>query len=191
MDGLNAGSPVGEKHSEWSFIRQLDIFPKFEEEITLRNSISGIVSVLIAFVTFILFVTECYHYFHFDVTSEVSVDLSWRDRLRINIDFTFPSMACNQFGIDIVDSAGDQQLEVVESITKKHSSYWKQDDMNAKGCRATGYLETNKVKGEFHVAFGKKQKPLKMLMGMTQTSMFTDFHFKKYLTLTVDMSSIG
>ena len=40
---------------------------------------------------------------------------------------------------------GDQQLEVLDSITKKHTSYWNENNMDAKGCRATGYLETTKV----------------------------------------------
>lgn len=165
MERINAGSPPPSKQSSWEFIRQLDIFPKFDEEITIRNSIGGIVSLVIAFVACILFVIECYHYLHFDVTSEVSVDLSWRERLRINIDFTFPALTCNQFGIDIVDSAGDQTLEVLDSITKKHTSYWSQDNMDAKGCRATGYLETNKVKGEFHIAFGRKAEAIKDVDG--------------------------
>ena len=44
MEGFNAGSPFPTKESEnkWTFLRQLDIFPKFDEEITIRNSISGI-----------------------------------------------------------------------------------------------------------------------------------------------------
>lgn len=78
----------------------------------------------------------------------------------------------------MVDSAGDQQLEVLDHMKKEHTDSKRKSEFNLKGCRLKyishfslnslnciifnmlisfrGYLEVNKVKGEFHVAFGRQ-----------------------------------
>jgi hypothetical protein len=57
---------------------------------------------------------------------------------------------------DMVDSAGDQMLEIVENVKKVPKD---------RGCRLHGFLEVNKVKGEFHVAFGRKAQAAHLPVG--------------------------
>jgi len=59
-----------------------------------------------------------------------------------------PMLGCQDFGLDFVDHAGEQQLEVEDTIHKTPLN-------NIIGCNIKGFLLTNKVAGEFHIAFGR------------------------------------
>jgi len=79
--------------------------------------------------------------------TEVGVDISKTQQLRINFDFLLPGLNCNDFGLDFTDISGNLQLEIDKDITKV--------PLGEKSCRAHGHHAVNKVKGEFHIAFGR------------------------------------
>ena len=64
----------------------------------------------------------------------------------VEFSITFPSLSCDGFGIDVMDASGELQLEVSANIQKKRL---------APGCYLTAKLALNKVKGEFHIGFGR------------------------------------
>jgi len=93
-----------------------------------------------------LMISEFIQYRTIKVTSEVGVDTSFGLKLPINVDITMPNLRCEDFGLDFVDNAGEQQLEVEDNMIKTPQE---------KGCQISGFLLTNKVAGEFHIAFGR------------------------------------
>jgi len=135
----------------------LDFFPKVADEIKIQTTFSAVVSLICASLLLILFTNELYYYLRTDVSTAVGVDATLpNQRLRINFDFTLPGLPCNDFGLDLVDTAGDQQLEIVENIQKQRTEKGKENELGAKGCNIHGFLETSKVRGEFHIAFGRR-----------------------------------
>jgi len=130
-------------------VKYFDVFPKVQDDIKIRTGFSGLVTIVCSFLVFLLVTSEFYHYIWPGVQSRVSVDSSGLgNKLRVNFDFTLLTLRCDSFGIDMVDAAGDQQLEITENVKKTPLGYM--------GCKVHGYLETHKVKGEFHIAFGRK-----------------------------------
>jgi len=130
-------------------LKYLDWFPKVNDDIKIKTGFSGFVSVICAIMVFFLITSEIFNYMFPGVQSSVTVDSSGLgNKLRVNFDFTLLALRCENFGIDMVDASGDQQLEISEHVQKESRGYM--------GCKVNGYLETNKVKGEFHIAFGRK-----------------------------------
>jgi len=132
---------------------------------------------------FILFLSEVYFYLRFDSVSEVGVYLQGqKQRLRINFDITLPGLPCNDFGLDLVDSAGDQLLEIVENINKKHTTEGKEKEWHLKGCTIYGFLEISKVQGEFHIAFGRKAEATTTPKGTVSVSHIHRFTYQEIFT---------
>jgi hypothetical protein len=128
-------------------LTSLDFFPKVPEELKVKTTSSAVVTLVVGIAMSYLMISEFFYYTNGVVTSEVGVDVTFNAKLPINFDFEFPGLECPDFGLDFVDLAGDQQLEVTENIQKT--------PLPVKGCRIHGFLLTSKVQGEFHVAFGR------------------------------------
>jgi len=124
----------------------LDVFPKEPDDIKVKTTSSGLVTIVVGVLMAFLMISELIRYRTVEVTSEVGVDTSFGSKLPINVDIVMPNLPCKDFGLDFMDHAGEQQLEVEDGL-------WKADVGN--GCRIWGYLLTNKVAGEFHIAFGR------------------------------------
>jgi len=129
-----------------SSLQGLDFFPKVPDDIKVKTTSSGVVTIVVGVLMAFLMVSEFIQYRTIKITSEVGVDTSFGVKLPINIDLIMPKLKCEDFGLDFVDHAGDQQLEVEDNMLKSPID---------KGCRISGFLLTNKVAGEFHVAFGR------------------------------------
>jgi len=130
----------------------LDLFPKQKEEIKIKTSFGALVSIITYVILCFLLINELVSYLKNDVTSEVSIDVSHNSSLEIHFDILFPSLGCEDFGIDTLAlDTGEQQLEVQKDIKKDHIK-----GINNKfGCHLTGFVKATKVKGEFHIAFGR------------------------------------
>lgn len=90
-----------------------------------------------------------------DIENKVVVATSLvNTKLPVHFDVDFPGLSCAEFGVDAVDTAGEQQLELSDDLLKEpiKGSHKGGSD----GCRIIGTLHINRVKGEFHVAFGRQ-----------------------------------
>jgi len=128
-------------------ISSLDFFPKIPEELKVKTTSSAVVTITVGVIMSYLMISELIDFTQGVVTSEVGVDVTYNVKLPIHFNITFPGLDCSEFGMDFVDMAGEQQLEVAENIDKTQ--------LPGKGCRISGFLLTSKVQGEFHVAFGR------------------------------------
>lgn len=102
-----------------SRIRQLDAFPKVNEDFYRRSLSGGVITLIAAVVMLLLFFTELRIYLHPVTTTELTVDTSRGDTLQIYLDVTFPSLACSFISLDAMDISGEQHLDVKHNIYKK------------------------------------------------------------------------
>ncbi|KAI5084366.1 hypothetical protein GOP47_0000535 [Adiantum capillus-veneris] len=102
-----------------SRIRQLDAFPKVNEDFYRRSLSGGVITLVAAVVMLLLFITELKIYLHPVTTTELTVDTSRGETLQIYLDVTFPSLACSIISLDAMDISGEQHLDVKHNIYKK------------------------------------------------------------------------
>jgi len=59
------------------------------------------------------------YYLSTDVQPELFVDTTRGEKLRINMDITFPKLPCSYLSVDAMDIAGEHQLDVEHNLFKK------------------------------------------------------------------------
>ncbi|KAL9245162.1 hypothetical protein vseg_018842 [Gypsophila vaccaria] len=100
-------------------IRNLDAYPKINEDFYSRTLSGGLITLLSSFVMILLFFSELRLYLHAVTETQLIVDTSRGETLRINFDVTFPALACSIVSIDAMDISGEQHLDVRHDIIKK------------------------------------------------------------------------
>jgi hypothetical protein len=103
-------------------IRKLDfMFPKVDSEYTVRTDGGGAASVVAACIIAVLVFSEYLSWRASNsLTAEhIRVDTSLGQRMRVNLNVTFPSLACEDLHVDVMDVAGDSQLNVEETMEKR------------------------------------------------------------------------
>ncbi|KAG0480371.1 hypothetical protein HPP92_011229 [Vanilla planifolia] len=186
-------------------LRQLDVYPKINEDFYSRTLSGGIITIISSIVMFLLFVSELRLYLHLVTETKLVVDTSRGERLRINFDITFPALACSIVSLDAMDISGEEHLDVKHDIIKRridshgnvievrqdgigapkiekplqrHGGRLEQNetycgscygaevckregflqrikDEDGEGCNIYGFLDVNRVAGNFHFAPGK------------------------------------
>eukprot|EP00252_Welwitschia_mirabilis_P013401 TRINITY_DN2948_c0_g3_i1.p1 TRINITY_DN2948_c0_g3~~TRINITY_DN2948_c0_g3_i1.p1 ORF type:complete len:386 (-),score=74.49 TRINITY_DN2948_c0_g3_i1:443-1600(-) len=100
-------------------IRHLDAYPKINEDFYSRTLSGGIITLVSSIFMVLLFFSE-FSFFLKPVTeSELIVDTSRGETLKINFDVTFPALACSILSVDAMDISGEQHLDVKHDIFKK------------------------------------------------------------------------
>ncbi|KAH3762022.1 Endoplasmic reticulum-Golgi intermediate compartment protein 1 [Pelomyxa schiedti] len=132
-------------------LTSFDLFPKLSDDLHIRRSSSGLLSIFTFCLIGVLLVGEYFDYRDVHWVSSVTVDTRGIEgHIAINIDLTFPGMKCGDFGLDVVDVTGELQLGAENSL---------QTTPVGAGCNIKGTVIAHKVDGEFHVAFGRLAKP--------------------------------
>ena len=102
--------------------KKLDLNPKTLDDFKERTGSGGVVSV-IAIATIILIVLgEFATYLTPVVSDHLYVDTTRGDRIRVNVNITFPSMPCAGLNLVAMDVAGEQQIDVVNNVIKTRMS---------------------------------------------------------------------
>eukprot|EP01105_Mastigella_eilhardi_P010765 TRINITY_DN249_c1_g2_i1.p1 TRINITY_DN249_c1_g2~~TRINITY_DN249_c1_g2_i1.p1 ORF type:complete len:343 (-),score=100.44 TRINITY_DN249_c1_g2_i1:174-1175(-) len=133
-------------------LRSFDLFPKVSEDLKIRRSSSGILSVIGLVVTLWLLYMELSRYF-FSAKWVSSVDVDTRGvegELAIGLDITMNGMKCGDFGLDVCDVTGELQLGIEDHVMMVPTPDG--------GCTLRGVVVAHKVDGEFHIAFGRIAK---------------------------------
>lgn len=106
------------------FVKKLDfMFPKVDTEFTVQTERGGVTSLVAYGLIAMLVLAECFSWFsqnyHHSTVEHITVDTSLGKKMRVNLDITFPALACEDLHIDIMDVAGDSQLDIEDTMVKK------------------------------------------------------------------------
>ncbi|CAK9876341.1 unnamed protein product [Sphagnum jensenii] len=100
-------------------LRQLDAYPKVNEDFYSRTLSGGVITIVSSIFMVILFITELSLFLSSRTTNQLVVDTARGETLTINLDITFPSLACSVVSLDAVDISGEQHRDVRHNIFKK------------------------------------------------------------------------
>jgi hypothetical protein len=105
-------------------VKKLDfMFPKVDTEYTVQTERGGVTSLVAYGLIAVLVLAECFSWvsqnYHHSTVEHITVDTSLGKKMRVNLDITFPSLACEDLHIDIMDVAGDSQLDIDDTMVKK------------------------------------------------------------------------
>ncbi|XP_022131921.1 endoplasmic reticulum-Golgi intermediate compartment protein 3-like [Momordica charantia] len=102
-----------------SKLRNLDAYPKINEDFYSRTLSGGVITLASSVVMILLFISELRLYLHAVTETKLVVDTSRGETLRINFDVTFPALPCSILSLDAMDISGEQHLDVKHDIIKK------------------------------------------------------------------------
>ncbi|TKY56246.1 Endoplasmic reticulum-Golgi intermediate compartment protein 3 [Spatholobus suberectus] len=102
-----------------SKLRNLDAYPKINEDFYSRTLSGGVITLASSILMFLLFFSELRLYLHAVTETKLVVDTSRGETLRINFDVTFPALPCSILSLDAMDISGEQHLDVKHDIIKK------------------------------------------------------------------------
>lgn len=96
-----------------SKLLSIDAFAKTEEDVRIRTRTGGLITLSCVVVTFLLLLSEWFHLKEVVTRPQLVVDRDRHLKLDLNMDITFPHIPCYLLNMDIMDSAGEMQLEVL------------------------------------------------------------------------------
>lgn len=97
----------------------LDIFSKTEEDVRIRTNTGGFITIGCIIATFFLLFREWTQFNEIITVPQLYIDADSDERLELNLDVTFPSVSCDILTLDIVDEAGDLQLDLLDAGFKR------------------------------------------------------------------------
>ncbi|KAJ3668998.1 hypothetical protein LUZ60_010948 [Juncus effusus] len=100
-------------------LKNLDAYPKINEDFYSRTLSGGIITAVSAFVMLLLFISETRLYLNAATETNLIVDTSRGERLRVNFDITFPEIPCTLLSVDTMDISGEQHYDIRHDLTKK------------------------------------------------------------------------
>jgi len=103
-------------------VKTIDLFPKIETDLCEDKTDQGarllLLGILLA-TTLIL--AECYAWHSTNSTTiqTVVVDTSLNKKMRVDLNISFPALHCDDLHLDLMDVAGDVQMDVTDTMTKR------------------------------------------------------------------------
>lgn len=102
-----------------SNLRRFDAYPKTLEDFRVKTFSGAAVTIVSAVIMTFLFVSELRYFLQTEVDSELFVDMSRGNKLRINIDLTFQLLPCAYLTLDAMDVSGQRQINVHTTLYKQ------------------------------------------------------------------------
>ena len=115
-------SSASESSSFVRTIKSLDINPKTLDDFKEKTGSGAAVSLISMSIIFLLVVSELRAYLTPVTTDHLYVDTTRGERIRINVNMTFPNMPCSGLNLVAMDVAGEQQIDVVRNVVKTRYS---------------------------------------------------------------------
>uniref|UniRef100_A0A7I4BX55 Endoplasmic reticulum vesicle transporter C-terminal domain-containing protein n=1 Tax=Physcomitrium patens TaxID=3218 RepID=A0A7I4BX55_PHYPA len=100
-------------------LKSLDAYPKINEDFYSRTLSGGIITIISATFMVLLFFSELKLYLAAQVANDLVVDTERGGTIQINLDVTFPALACSVVSLDAMDISGEAHLDVKHNIFKK------------------------------------------------------------------------
>jgi hypothetical protein len=104
-----------------SVVKKLDfMFPKVDQEYTVKTEGGGVASLVAYVIIAILILADSMAWSGQNnlANEQISVDQSLGKRMKVYINVTFPGLACEDLHVDVMDVAGDSQLNIEDSMKK-------------------------------------------------------------------------
>lgn len=98
-----------------SNILSFDAFAKTEEDVRIRTNSGGLITIIAMIIGLMLLSREWHQFNELSIVPQLVVDRDSHLKLDLNFDITFPSISCDILTMDIMDQAGDLQLDLLES----------------------------------------------------------------------------
>ena len=118
----SSNEDFSDKYRKRNMVKNLDfMFPKVDTEYTVQTDRGGVAFVVACVVICILCLAETISWRAQNATTveHVVVDTSLGKRMQVNLNITFPALACTDVHVDIMDVAGDSQLDLDQSFITK------------------------------------------------------------------------
>ncbi|CAD1783740.1 similar to Saccharomyces cerevisiae YAL042W ERV46 Protein localized to COPII-coated vesicles, forms a complex with Erv41p [Maudiozyma barnettii] len=93
----------------------LDVFSKTEEDVRVRTSTGGIITIGCILTTLLLLYREWAQLTEIVTRPQLYVDRDSDAKLSLNFDIMFPDVSCDILTLDIVDESGELQLDILDS----------------------------------------------------------------------------
>eukprot|EP00580_Thalassiosira_gravida_P014103 CAMPEP_0201682396 /NCGR_PEP_ID=MMETSP0494-20130426/51598_1 /ASSEMBLY_ACC=CAM_ASM_000839 /TAXON_ID=420259 /ORGANISM="Thalassiosira gravida, Strain GMp14c1" /LENGTH=564 /DNA_ID=CAMNT_0048166153 /DNA_START=107 /DNA_END=1801 /DNA_ORIENTATION=- len=102
-------------------VRKLDFFPKTERDYTVRTERGGQLTAVGYCIMAILILSEwmAWRGSNGESLEHIAVDTSLGKRMRVNLNITFPALHCNDVHLDVIDVAGDSQIDLSDKMYKQ------------------------------------------------------------------------
>jgi len=111
----------GKGNTKSSTVERLDfMFPKVAEEFIVKTHGGGVATLASYGLIILLIVTESLTWMsqnRLEMSTAV-VDTSLGKQMRVNMNITFPSLACEDLHLDAIDVAGDSQINIEDTLKK-------------------------------------------------------------------------
>jgi len=152
-------------------LKEVDAFPKLEEEYRITTDSGVALSVVSGIVMLLLFFSQLRAFFGSTTTEHIVVDTRPASKITINFNITFPSLRCSECVIDLMDVSGSQLTAESDTFRTRLDSQGRaigspflvsrHNDLDlssldkpGEGCIVTGSAKVNKVAGNMHIALG-------------------------------------
>mmetsp|Transcript_25551 Transcript_25551/g.35254 ORF Transcript_25551/g.35254 Transcript_25551/m.35254 type:complete len:494 (+) Transcript_25551:129-1610(+) len=100
-------------------LRSVDFYRKIPRDLTEATLFGGSLSLLAALLMIALFVMELNNYLAVRTVSSIIVDRSVDgDLLRINFNFSFPSLSCEFASVDVSDAMGNHRVNLTKTVRR-------------------------------------------------------------------------
>jgi hypothetical protein len=103
-------------------LKALDVYPKMLDDFKERTGSGAAVSIISVCSILLLIFSELRAYMTSVTTDHLYVDTTHGERIRINVNITFPNMPCAGLNLVAMDVAGEQQIDVVANVVKTRLS---------------------------------------------------------------------
>ena len=127
----------GHKQSRAAVVQKLDfMFPKVDKEFTVHTKGGGVASLVAYGLVLILCLAEIVTWIsqNGQELSQTKVDTSLGKKMRVNINITFPALACEDLHLDAIDVAGDSQIDIEDTLKKRkmhmNGKYFSKDEID-------------------------------------------------------------
>ncbi|OEL21199.1 Endoplasmic reticulum-Golgi intermediate compartment protein 3 [Dichanthelium oligosanthes] len=118
----------------WGKLRNLDAYPKVNEDFYSRTLSGGLITILSSLAILLLFFSEIRLYLYSATESKLTVDTSRGERLHINFDVTFPALPCSLVAVDTMDVSGEQHYDIIERPLQKHGGRLDHNEVYCGSC---------------------------------------------------------
>lgn len=100
-------------------LKRFDAYPTTLKDFRVQTVGGALVTGISSLIMLILFISEFHYYLSTKVETELFVDTTRHQKLRVNMDVFFPKLGCSFISIDAVDVSGEQQTDLEHNIFKK------------------------------------------------------------------------
>ncbi|EDQ85716.1 uncharacterized protein MONBRDRAFT_34133 [Monosiga brevicollis MX1] len=100
-------------------LKRFDAYPKTLDDFRVKTFSGAAVSIIAIIIMVILFSSELVYFLSTDVHEELFVDTARNEKLRINLDITFPKMPCVYLSLDVMDISGENEQNIDHDVFRQ------------------------------------------------------------------------